>query len=127
MGDRTSRDVKVLLVEDDENTRLFMRLQLEENGFIVVEAEDGQKAVDVAVNELPHVILMDLTLPVMDGFHAAKLIREQNALRQVPIIAVTAHVDTEFRSDAKNFGFNAYVTKPMDFHFLKELIEGLLI
>jgi CheY-like chemotaxis protein len=128
MADRNSRDLKVLLVEDVEDTRLFMRLELEQQGFIVLEAEDGRSAVDVATKEIPDVILMDLTLPNMDGFSAAKLIRKKSGkLQTVPIIAVTAHQETDFRNGAKASGFDAYVTKPIDINSLKELIEGLLI
>jgi two-component system, cell cycle response regulator DivK len=128
MGDRNSRDLKVLLVEDVEDTRLFMRLELEEHGFIVFEAEDGRSAVDMAVKESPDIILMDLTLPHMDGFSAAKLIRKKSGkLQTVPIIAVTAHQETDFRSGAKASGFDAYVTKPIDINSLKDLIDGLLI
>ena len=127
MGDRNPRDLKVLLVEDVEDTRLFMRLELEEHGFIVIEAEDGRGAVDMAVKESPDIILMDLTLPNMDGFSAAKLIRKKSGkLQTVPIIAVTAHQDVNFRSGAKASGFDAYVTKPIDINSLKELINGLL-
>src|SRR4030095_5578601 len=127
MADRNSKDLKVLLVEDFEDTRLFMRLELEEQGFIVLEAENGQVAVDMAVQEQPDVILMDLTLPLMDGFTATKLIRQHEGLKTVPIIAVTAHQEDDFRSDAKASGFDAYVTKPIDVNWLKELIAGLLI
>ena len=128
MADRNSRDLKVLLVEDVEDTRLFMRLELEQQGFIVLEAEDGRSAVDVAFKEIPDVILMDLTLPHMDGFSAAKLIRKKSGkLQTVPIIAVTAHQETDFRTGAKASGFDAYVTKPIDINSLKELIDGLLI
>jgi two-component system, cell cycle response regulator DivK len=127
MGDRNSKDLKVLVVEDIEDARLLMRLALEEHGFIVFEAEDGRRAVDVAMSEGPDVILMDLTLPLMDGFAATKLIRKSQKLKDVPIIAVTAHQETDFRSDAKASGFDAYVTKPIDFEWLKGLIDGLLI
>jgi len=116
----------VLLVEDVEDTRLFMRLALEDQGFIVFEAEDGQAAVASAERDTPDVILMDLTLPRMDGFAAAKLMREKRALQNVPIIAVTAHQETGFRTDAKASGFDAYVTKPIDINSLKELINGLI-
>ncbi|HET9526976.1 MAG TPA: response regulator [Pyrinomonadaceae bacterium] len=126
MTGRDSKDLKVLLVEDVEDTRLFMRLALEDQGFIVAEAEDGQSAVASAVRETPDVILMDLTLPRMDGFAAAKLIRQKTELKDVPIIAVTAHQETGFRSDAKASGFDAYVTKPIDINWLKELINGLI-
>ena len=126
MADRDSKDRKVLLVEDVEDTRLFMRLALEDQGFIVLEAEDGQAAVATAVRDTPDVILMDLSLPLMDGFAAAKLMREKHELKNVPIIAVTAHQETGFRTDAKASGFDAYVTKPIDINWLKELINGLI-
>lgn len=127
MAERNSKDLKVLLVEDFEDTRLFMRLELEDQGFIVFEAENGQVAVETAIREQPDVILMDLTLPLMDGFQATKLIRQNESLKNVPVIAVTAHQEDDFRSDAKASGFNAYVTKPIDVNWLKELIAGLLI
>jgi two-component system, cell cycle response regulator DivK len=126
MPDRDSRDLKVLLVEDVEDTRHFMRLELEEQGFIVFEAENGQVAVETAAREKPDVILMDLTLPLMDGFTAAKLIRQNDALKNVPIIAITAHKEDDFRADAKASGFDAYVTKPIDVNWLKGLIAGLI-
>jgi two-component system cell cycle response regulator DivK len=126
MPDRDSRDLKVLLVEDVEDTRHFMRLELEDQGFIVFEAENGQVAVETAAREKPDVILMDLTLPLMDGFTATKLIRQNDALKHVPIIAITAHKEDDFRADAKASGFDAYVTKPIDVNWLKGLISGLI-
>lgn len=127
MGERNGKDLKVLLVEDFEDTRLVLRLALEDQGFIVFEAENGQKAVESANRDNPDVILMDLTMPLMDGFAAAKLMRQNDQLKNVPIIAMTAHQETDFRSDAKASGFDAYVTKPIDVNWLKELITGLLI
>ena len=127
MGDRDARDLKVLLVEDVEDTRFYMRLELEQLGFIVLEADNGQAAVELATQETPDVILMDLSLPLMDGFAAAKLIRQVDGLQTVPLIAVTAHHETDFRSEARAAGFDAYVTKPIDVDSLKELIRGLLI
>ena len=127
MSERDARDLKLLLVEDFEDTRLFMRLALEEHGFIVFEAENGEKAVETANRERPDVILMDLTMPLMDGFAAAKLIRQNEQLKNVPIIAITAHHEDDFRSGAKASGFDAYVTKPIDVNWLSELIAGLLI
>jgi CheY-like chemotaxis protein len=103
-----------------------MRLELERHGFIVIEAGDGKTAVELAETEKPRVILMDLALPVMDGFNAAKLIRQAESEKSVPIIAITAHQDDDFRAGAKNSGFDAYVTKPIDINWLKELITGLI-
>ena len=127
MSERDSKDLKVLLVEDFEDTRLFLRLALEDHGFIVFEAENGEVAVQNANRDKPDVILMDLTMPLMDGFAAAKAMRQNDQLKNVPIIAITAHHETDFRSDAKASGFDAYVTKPIDVIWLKELINGLLI
>jgi two-component system cell cycle response regulator DivK len=126
MTDRDLKDLKVLLVEDVEDTRLFMRLALEQNGFIVFEAADGQTGVELAESIKPKVILMDLSLPVMDGFAAAKLMRQSETLKNVPIIAITAHQEDTFRNGAKDSGFDAYVTKPIDINWLKELIDGLI-
>ena len=125
MSDTVSRDLTILLVEDYEDTRLVMRLQLEYRGYRVIEAEDGKKAVELALQEHPDIILMDLSLPDLDGFEATKQIREDEQMRQVPIIAVTAHQETNFRQGAKASGFDAYVTKPIDIDWLSELISGL--
>src|SRR4029078_966656 len=86
-----------------------------------------QVAVETAAREKPDVILMDLTLPMMDGFTATKRIRQNEQLKDVPIIACTAHQEDDFRSDAKASGFDAYVTKPIDVNWLKDLIAGRLI
>ena len=126
MARRDSKDLRVLLVEDLEDTRLFMRLELENLGFRVFEAADGETAVKVALEEKPDVVLMDLSLPQVDGFEATKLMRQQTSMENVPIIAITAHQQDDFRSHAKASGFDAYVTKPIDMNWLKELINGLL-
>lgn len=117
----------VLIVEDSDDARYFMRLELEQLGYRIVEAENGEKAVEVAVRERPDIILMDLSLPIMDGIAATEKIRASDGLKTVPVIAVTAHQETDFRADAKAAGFDAYVTKPIDMPWLSELIEGLLV
>ncbi len=119
-------NLTVLIVEDAEDARYFMRLELEQLGYLVIEAEDGERAVELTVKERPDIILMDLTLPIMDGLSATAMIRNHEELREVPIIAVTAHQETDFRAGAKACGFNAYVTKPIDIAWLDELIRGLL-
>jgi two-component system, cell cycle response regulator DivK len=115
----------ILLVEDDEETRYMMRLQLEERGYRVIEAEDGEEAVELAEFEKPDFILMDISLPRMDGFEATRKIRAEERLAEVPVVAVTAHQETDFRQGAKESGFDAYVTKPIDFDWLCELLDGL--
>jgi CheY-like chemotaxis protein len=127
MSEKDPRDYTVLIVEDVEDSRFLMRLELEQLGYLVVEAENGEKAVEVAEREHPHIILMDLSLPVMDGIEATEKIRATDGLNGVPIIAVTAHQETDFREEAKAAGFDAYVTKPIDIKWLDELIKGLLV
>ena len=124
---KDSRDRTILVVEDAEDARYVMRLELERLGYLVIEAEDGKKAVERALHDRPDIILMDLSLPVMDGFAATEKIRTTDGLEGVPIIAVTAHQETDFRAGAKAAGFDAYVTKPIDINWLSELIEGLLV
>jgi two-component system cell cycle response regulator DivK len=124
--EKDSRDRTVLIVEDSDDARYFMRLALEQLGYIIVEAENGAKAVEVAERERPDIILMDLSLPIMDGLAATEKIRATDELKATPIIAVTAHQETDFRVGAKAAGFDAYVTKPIDIDFLSDLIRGLL-
>ena len=127
MVEKDARDQTILIVEDSEDARYFMRLALEDLGYLIIEAEDGAQAVDLAQSERPNIILMDLSLPVMDGIAATEKIRACDGLKGIPIIAVTAHQETDFRVGAKAAGFDAYVTKPIDIGFLGELIKGLLI
>lgn len=127
MLEKDHDNLTVLIVEDVDDSRYLMRLELEQLGYLVIEAEDGEKAVDLALEQRPDIILMDLALPVMDGLAAAAKIRSHDEMRKVPIIAVTAHQETDFRVGAKASGLDAYVTKPIDFAWLSELIKGLLV
>ena len=125
--ERDSRDKTVLIVEDSDDARYFMRLSLEQLGFRVIEADNGAQGVEMAQLDSPDIILMDLSLPILDGLAATQKIRAINGLDSVPIVAVTAHQEIDFRSEAKAAGFDAYVTKPIDIDFLGELIKGLLV
>jgi two-component system cell cycle response regulator DivK len=127
MAEKNSQHKTVLIVEDSEDARYFMRLELEQLGYRIVEADNGERAVEVAERERPDIILMDLSLPIMDGIAATEKIRACDGFKSVPVIAVTAHQETDFRADAQAAGFNAYVTKPIDMPWLSELIEGLLV
>jgi CheY-like chemotaxis protein len=118
--------VTVLLVEDTEDNRFMMRRLLEMTGYRVVEAMNGEEAVKLAKNVSPHLILMDLSLPVIDGLAATRLIRKLPDLKSTPIIAVSAHDSSDFQSEAIEAGCNSYVTKPIDFNQLEELISQLL-
>lgn len=126
MTEKDSRDRKVLIVEDADDARYFMRLALEHLGYLIIEAENGERAVEVAQRERPDIILMDLSLPILDGIAATQKIRASEGLSGIPVVAVTAHQETDFRTGAKEAGFDAYVTKPIDMDFLSDLIKGLL-
>ncbi len=116
----------VLLVEDTEDNRFMMRRLLEMSGYRVVEAMNGEEAVKLARAESPQLILMDLSLPVIDGLAATRLIRKVPALEATPIIAVSAHDTSDFQAEAVEAGCNSYVTKPIDFTELEILINQLL-
>ena len=116
----------VLVVEDDEDTRYLIRLALEARGYRICEAENGDQAINVARREQPNAILMDISMPLMNGLTAAARIREDENFRTIPIVAVTAHQGMDLRADAEACGFTAYVTKPLDFDWLGDLIKDLL-
>jgi CheY-like chemotaxis protein len=116
----------VLVVEDFEDNRFMMRRLLEMSGYRVVEAVNGEQAVEAAVEERPDLILMDLSLPKLDGLAATRRIRQHEGLARTPIVAVSAHDTTDFHADALAAGCNEYVTKPIDFDQLEALLEKLL-
>ena len=126
MEKKASELPTVLLVEDTEDNRFMMRRLLEMSGYRVVEAMNGEEAVRLAQAESPQLILMDLSLPVIDGLAATRLIRKVPALQSTPIIAVSAHDTSDFQAEAVEAGCNSYVTKPIDFTELEKLIEQLL-
>lgn len=116
----------VLVVEDFEDTRYLMRLELERRGFRVLEARDGAEGVELATRERPAIVLMDIGLPIMDGIEATRRIRAQAEQRDVLIVALTAHHETEYRANALAAGCDAYLTKPIDFDWLIDLLCRLL-
>ena len=115
----------VLVVEDFEDNRFMMRRLLEMSGYRVVEAVNGKQAVEAAASEHPDIILMDLSLPMLDGLAATRRIRAQDGLRKVPIVAVSAHDSADFHAEALAAGCNEYVTKPIDFDHLVQLLNRL--
>lgn len=114
--------VTVLLVEDTEDNRFMMRRLLEMSGYRVIEATNGEEAVRIAEAESPGLILMDLSLPMIDGLAATRLIRKLPKFEKTPIIAVSAHDTSDFLTEALEAGCNSYITKPIDFTELEQLI-----
>lgn len=116
----------VLVVEDFEDTRYLMRMELEKRGYRVVEAVDGAEGVTKALAERPDIILMDIGLPVLDGIAATRELRQHEEMRETLIVALTAHHETEYRANALSAGCDAYLTKPIDFDWLIDLLSRLL-
>jgi two-component system cell cycle response regulator DivK len=121
-----NQTVTVLLVEDTEDNRFMMKRLLEMTGYRVVEATNGEEAVRIAQVETPQLILMDLSLPVIDGLAATRAIRKLPDFEETPIIAVSAHDSSDFLSEALEAGCDSYITKPIDFSQLEVLIAKLL-
>lgn len=116
----------ILVVDDFEDFRFMLRLKLELSNYRVAEAADGREAVEAALRERPNLILMDLSLPVIDGFTATRQIREQPSLLSVPIIAVTADGTAACRVKAAAAGCDELLTKPLDFKSLEKVMKSLL-
>ena len=121
------KPLTVLLVEDTEDNRFMMRRLLELDGYRVVEAMNGEEAVRLAKAECPQLILMDLSLPVIDGLAATRLIRKLPDCQRTPIIAVSAHDTSDFQTEAIQAGCNCYITKPINFNELESMIAQLLL
>ena len=117
---------KVLLVEDNEMNRDMLLRRLERKGFEVAIAVDGQAGVDMASSTSPDLILMDLSLPVMDGWEATRRIKADPATNNIPVIALTAHAMKEDEQKARDAGCDDYDTKPVNLNRLLEKIGKLL-
>ena len=114
------------MVEDNELNRDMLTKRLQRKGFEVDWAENGLISVEKAQSENPDLILMDLSLPVMDGWHATHAIKNNEATKNIPIIVLTAHAMAGDREKALSMGANEYDTKPIDFKRLMEKIDALL-
>ena len=118
--------VKILLVEDNEMNRDMLSRRLLRNGFDVVMAVDGQQAVDMAASEKPAIILMDMSLPVIDGWEATRQVKANPATSSIPVIALTAHAMAEDEAKARAAGCDDFDTKPVDIQRLVGKIQTLL-
>jgi len=117
---------KVLLVDDDESNRDMLARRLQNRGYRVVTAVDGRDAVERARAESPCLILMDVSLPVLDGLAATRELKSRVDLRDIPVIALTAHSGPEDRDRARAAGCDDYDTKPIEFERLERKMETLL-
>jgi CheY-like chemotaxis protein len=117
---------KILLVEDNEMNRDMLSRRLTKKGYDVVIAVDGQAGLEMAHSEKPDLILMDMSLPVMDGWAATRAVKQREETRHIPVIALTAHALAPDRDKALEAGCNDYDTKPIELTRLLGKIEALL-
>lgn len=117
---------RILLVEDNEMNRDMLGRRLKRKGFDVLIAVDGQEGVNTATAAKPDLILMDMSLPVLDGWAATRAIKDQDETKNIPVIALTAHAMTGDREKALAAGCNDYDTKPVEMDRLLEKINTLL-
>ena len=117
---------KILIVEDNPQNMKLMEMLLEAKGYILLEAIDGEQAMDVATTERPDLILMDIQLPKMSGLEVTRKLRQLPAFNHIPIIAITAYA---MKGDKEKFikaGCDAYLPKPIDIHELPRVISEML-
>jgi two-component system, cell cycle response regulator DivK len=117
---------RILYVEDNDDNIYMLKQRLERKGFEVLVARDGRAGVEAAREHMPDLILLDLGLPVLDGWEAARLLKQDERTRAIPIIALSAHAMAGDRAAALEAGCNDYGTKPVDFRQLLEKMEALL-
>jgi len=126
MGDPEESATVIMVVDDNETNRELLSIILTANGYTVIEACNGIEAVKLAARSCPDLIIMDLAMPVMDGYGAVRLLRKVPEVCQVPIVACTAHDTSTHRDHAMRLGFNDFLTKPIDFEHLDSVIDRFL-
>ncbi|HEV7398346.1 MAG TPA: response regulator [Pyrinomonadaceae bacterium] len=126
MGQKDKSCHVILVVDDNENNRELLSVFLSGSGYNVIEARDGLEAVKVASSQYPDLIIMDLSMPLLDGFGAVRLLREVPKVCEVPVIACTAHDTSTYRLQASAVGFNGFLGKPIDFSQLDFLLDRFL-
>ena len=117
----------ILVVDDSADNVAMLSLDLQQQGYRVVTASNGEDAVTVAAQTLPNLILMDINLPTLDGLGATRRIRETDPLRDVPVVAITAFGTEGFQRAAYDVGVSGYLTKPLDLDRMHQLIARLLL
>jgi CheY-like chemotaxis protein len=118
---------RVLVVEDHEDTRFMLRTILEMNGYLVLDALDGETAIGLVQEEKPDLVLMDLSLPGMDGVEATRRIRGKESIRDVPIILVSGRAEPGARRDAHAAGCSNYLIKPVEIDYMMSVIDSYFV
>ena len=117
---------KILIVDDSDTTLLMEEMLLKKQNFQVVKAHNGREAVEVAIRELPNLILMDVVMPVMDGFAACREMRRHDKLQSVPIIMISSRGEPQSIESGFESGCNDYLTKPIQSHEFLQIVDSYL-
>ncbi|HEV2614360.1 MAG TPA: response regulator [Gammaproteobacteria bacterium] len=120
------KKIKVLIVEDDELNSDMLSQRLKRKGYDIILAVNGEEAIQIAKKKLPHIILMDMGLPILDGWEASRQLKADAATKHIPIIALTGHTTATDRERSIEVGCEEYESKPVDFVSLIEKIEKLV-
>ena len=126
MSEQREGKATVLVADDNTDARSLLIFWLEQNGYHTLQASDGQAADEIALRERPDLILMDISMPHVDGFIAARRIHSHDELSSIPIVAITALIAQEVRSAALEAGCAEVIQKPIDYGYLSEVLERLL-
>lgn len=115
--------MKILIVDDDAKTRKLLRAMLQNSGYEIIEAENGEQGIKLAKENIPDLILMDIEMPVMDGMSAFKVIRADESTKNISVIALTSYA---MKGDKEKFlaeGFNSYIAKPIDVKEFMKIVK----
>jgi two-component system, cell cycle response regulator DivK len=118
--------VRVLLVEDNQDNQDLMRFLLERAGYEVLSVGNGLLGLETARREKPDVVVMDLSMPELDGWHAARMMKDDPDLKNIPLVAVTAHTLPGDRRKALDSGFTSYISKPLNIHMFDVTVAKVL-
>jgi CheY-like chemotaxis protein len=126
IDENSAKKFLILVVDDSADNVAVLSLDLQQQGYRVVTATNGEEAISVAASTLPNLILMDISMPRLDGLGATRRIREKDTLRNIPVIAVTAFGTEGFQRAAYDVGVSGYLTKPIDYPRMHQLVARLL-
>lgn len=116
----------VLLVEDNDDNRTVFATILRHYGYEVIEAEDGESGVELARTRQPDLVLMDISIPVLDGWEATRVLKRDTATSEIPVVAVTAHALSEDRARARAIGFDGFLAKPVQPRLVVEEVRRFI-
>jgi two-component system cell cycle response regulator DivK len=117
---------KILIVEDNQDSRELVVKILKKKGYEMIEAVDGEEALQKAISEMPNLILMDISIPKIDGYEVTKRLKSMDEFKEIPIVALTAHAMKGDREKFISAGFEGYISKPINIRELPEQVRAYL-